>query len=89
MKASEVVCELVGGPVEAVDASKSQDGLSDTDVLMQQLYALNVMAHGRYTPSLALWQVCPMCSCPVLPSEPLQQHLSAHAAGSNVYEQQC
>lgn len=83
VNASEVVCELVGGPVEAVAAGRSQDGLSDTDVLMQQLYALNVMAQGRYTPSLALWQVCPVCSCRrlVLPSEPLQQHLSACTRG--------
>jgi hypothetical protein len=49
------VSELVCGPVEA--PARSHDGLSELDVLMERLYALNILGQGRYAPSLELWQV--------------------------------
>lgn len=54
-QAAEVVAELVGGPVDA--PNRQHEGLSETDVLVERLYALNIIAQAGFQPALELWQV--------------------------------
>lgn len=51
-----MVSGLVGGPVEA-PPNRLHEGLSETDILLQRLYALNIIAQAGYQPALELWQV--------------------------------
>lgn len=59
----------MGGPVEA--PNRQHEGLSETDVLLQRLYALNIIEQAGYQPALELWQVGQTPSCRVVgfPSE--------------------
>jgi hypothetical protein len=49
------VSGLVGGSVDA--PNRMHEGLSETDVLLERLYALNIMGQAGYEPALQLWQV--------------------------------
>lgn len=56
MQASTAVHELVGGVVEHVP-SDEQEGVSETGLMLQKLYSMNLMAYEGSDPNLEFWEV--------------------------------